>query len=188
MEKTDDELIIEYRNGNSDAFKELIERYIKPLFGFSYRMTGKKDLADDITQETCLKIWRKISQYKTGSNTFKSWVFTIARNTTIDFLRKKKMPVISDFDTIDGHNYVTETTPDLDTLPSTLIEKAENKKLIDGALQTLSIEDKEILTLHYQEELTFENIGTILKKPLNTVKSRHRRALSKLKTYIEESP
>ena len=188
MDQTDDELIAEYRNGNSDAFKILIERYITPLFNFAYRMTGKKELADDATQETCLKVWRKISQYNIGSNTFKSWVFTIARNTTIDLLRKKKMPVVSDFDTNDGHNYLTETTADPETLPSELIEKAENKKLIAGALDTLSVEDREILTLHYQEDMTFETIGKILKKPLNTVKSRHRRALSRLKTYLEEQP
>ena len=98
------------------------------------------------------------------------------------------MPVVSDFDTNDGHNYLTETTADPETLPSELIEKAENKKLIAGALDTLSVEDREILTLHYQEDMTFETIGKILKKPLNTVKSRHRRALSRLKTYLEEQP
>ena len=151
-------------------------------------MTGRKDFADDVTQETCLKVWKKIPQYKTGSNTFKSWIFTIARNTTIDQLRKKKMPVVSDFDTKDGHNFLAETVKDPETLPEILIEKAENKNLLDGAMQALSIEDKEILTLHYQEEMTFETIGKVLKKPLNTVKSRHRRALAKLKTYLEDYP
>ena len=185
MEKTDDELILEYRNKDESAFNLLIERYAKPLYGFAYRMTGKKELAEDIVSETCIKVWKKISSYSVGNNTFKSWVFTIARNTTIDQLRKKKMPVVSDFDTKDGNNYLMETVYDLDTLPATLIEKAEQKKMIDGALSSLSFENKEILTLHYQEEMTFEAIGKILDKPLNTVKSRHRRALVKLKEYLE---
>ena len=59
--------------------------------------------------------------------------------------------------------------------------------MINGALQSLSLEEREILTLHYQEEMTFEIIGKTLKKPLNTVKSRHRRAVIKLKKYLEEN-
>ena len=59
--------------------------------------------------------------------------------------------------------------------------------MVDGAMDSLPLEDREILTLHYQEEMTFEIIGKILKKPLNTVKSRHRRALAKLKKYLEET-
>jgi len=187
VEKTDEELIEEYLSGNEDSFKSLITRYTKLLYFFAYRMTGKKELAEDIVQDTCLKIWKTISRYKIGSNTFKPWVFTIARNTTIDQLRKKKMPVVSDFDTKDGNNYLMETASDPDTIPTELIEKAEQKKMITGAMQSLSFEEREILTLHYQEEMTFEAIGKTLKKPLNTVKSRHRRAVLKLKKYLEEN-
>jgi len=185
VEDTDDELISKYIQGEEESFNILVQRYTKPLYLFALRMTGKNELAEDIVQETFLKVWKKISSYKNGSNTFKSWVFTITRNTTIDQLRKKKMPVVSDFDTKDGNNYLMDTVYDAETLPSNLIEKAEQKNMLEGALNSLSIENKEILTLHYQDEMTFETIGKILKKPLNTVKSRHRRALSKLKDYLE---
>ena len=187
MEKTDEELILEYLSGDEDSFKSLLTRYTKPLYFFAYRMTGKKELSEDIVQDTCLKIWKTISRYKVGSNSFKSWIFTITRNTTIDQLRKKKMPVVSDFDTKDGHNYLMETASDPESIPAVLIEKAEQKNMINGALQSLSLEEREILTLHYQEEMTFEIIGKTLKKPLNTVKSRHRRAVIKLKKYLEEN-
>ena len=187
MDKTDEELIIEYLEGNEISFRDLIARYSKPLYFFAYRMTNNPSLSEDIVQEVCLKIWKKISAYKIGSGTFKSWIFTIARNTTIDQLRKKKMPVISQFDTEDGHNYLMETVSDPDTIPSKLIEKAEQKNMIDGAMQHLSLEEREILTLHYQEEMTFEAIGKILNKPLNTVKSRHRRAVMKLRQYLGET-
>ncbi len=186
VDKTDDELILEYRTGSEEAFKILIERYTTPLYGFAYRMTNKSDLSEDIVAETCVKVWKTISRYKTGNNTFKSWIFTITRNTTIDNLRKKKMPVVSDFDTTDGHNYLMETVGDADTLPSTLIEKAEQKHLLNSALASLSVEDREILTLHNLEEMTFEAIGEVIKKPLNTVKSKYRRALAKLRIYLEK--
>ena len=187
MEKTDEELILEYLGGDEEAFKILITRYSKPLYFFAYRMTGKASLSEDIVQEVCLKIWKTISRYKIGSGTFKSWVFTITKNTTIDQLRKRKVPVVSQFDTEDGHNYLMETVSDPETIPSKLIEKAEEKQMIDGAMQSLSLEEREILTLHYQEEMTFEAIGKILNRPLNTVKSRHRRAVIKLREYLEET-
>ena len=83
-------------------------------------------------------------------------------------------------------NSLVDTLSDPETLPSTLIKKAEDKNLVESGLAALSVEDREILTLHYTEELTFEAIGKMLKKPLNTVKSKHRRALAKLKGYLEE--
>ena len=188
MKKTDEELIAEYLKGNEESFKELLTRYTKPLYFFAYRMTGKPDASEDIVQDTCLKVWKTISKYKTGNNTFKSWIFTIARNTVIDYLRKKRMPVVSDFDMEDGRNYLMETVSDTETIPESLIEKAEQKNMLNDALQHLSQTEREILTLHYQEEMTFDTIGEALNKPPNTVKSTHRRALTKLQKYIEENP
>ena len=187
MEKSDDDLIAEYISGNEDSFKQLVTRYTKPLYFFVFRMTSKKELSEDILQDAFLKIWKTINRYKIGSNTFKSWIFTVTRNTAIDQLRKKKMLVVSDFDTEDGHNYLMETIPDPETIPEKLIIRAEEKNMVEGALQSLTIDEREILTLHYQEEMTFEKIGEILKKPLNTVKSKHRRALLKLRSFLENN-
>ena len=187
MEHSDDELILQYRGGDTKAFDELVLRYLDPIYGFARRMTGNPSEAEDIAQETFVKVWKMLSHYRT-TNTFKSWVFAIARNTAIDKLRKKKIPVFSDYETAEGKNSVTDTATDPDTIPDMLIEKAENKKLLDGALDELLAIDREIMVLHYSENMTFEAIGKLLKKPLNTVKSRHRRALERLRNYFEKSP
>jgi RNA polymerase sigma-70 factor (ECF subfamily) len=187
MEKSDDELISEYRTGREDSLKILIERYSGPIYSFLRRMTGSPSDAEDIAQDTFVKVWRKLSAYHTNG-TFKAWVFAIARNTAIDKLRKKRSAVFSDYEDATGKNALVESLHDPDTLPDTVLEKAEDKKLIDGALEELPAIDREILTLHYSEDMTFETIGKILKKPLNTVKSRHRRALAKLREFIEKSP
>ena len=187
MEHSDDELILQYRAGNQSAFDELVKRYLHPIFVFSRRMTGSDATAEDVTQETFVKVWKMLGRYHT-TNTFKSWLFAIARNTAIDYLRKKKLPVVSSFDTSEGKNLLAETISDPDTLPDNLIEKAENKKLVESALEVIPIADREILILHYSDGLTFDAIGKIVKKPLNTVKSRHRRAMAKLREYIEKSP
>ena len=186
MEKTDDELIAEYRSGDYEALQVLFKRYTNALYGFTYRMTHKSDEAEDITQETFIKVWKMLPSYKM-TNTFKSWIFTIARNTTIDRLRKKKSNVFSDFDSSDGTNWLTETITDEADLPDELVQKAQDKKLLDGGLETLAADEKEILLLHYSEDMTFDAIGKILKKPLNTIKSKHRRALAKLREYFEQT-
>ena len=185
VELSDDELISLYRSGNEQAFKTLVERYLKQIYSFTYRMTGTAGDAEDATQETFVKVWQKISRYKM-TNTFKSWVFAIARNTAIDRLRKKKVSVFSDFEDATGKNTFVENLTDPEMLPAKLIEKAEQKGLLDKGLLGLSPEDREILTLHYGEDLTFEAIGKIVQKPLNTVKSRHRRALARLREYFEQ--
>ena len=185
MEPTDDELVESYRKGNEQAFKTLIERYVNPIYVFARRMAGTGEDAEDVAQETFVKVWKTIDRYKL-TGTFKAWIFAIARNTAIDKLRKKKVPVFSDFETAEGTNSLVDTLGDPETLPATLIKKAEDKGLLDSGLANIAPLDREILTLHYTEELTFEAIGKILKKPLNTVKSRHRRALAKLKDYLEE--
>ena len=187
MEYSDDDLILQYRAGDQKAFDELVIRYLDQIYGFARRMTGNAGEAEDIAQETFVKVWKMLHRYRT-TNTFKSWVFAIARNTAIDRLRKKKTPVFSDFENAEGKNSVTDTATDPDTIPEMLIEKAETKKLLDGALADLPPVDREILVLHYSDDLTFEAIGKILKKPLNTVKSRHRRALQRLRDYFEKSP
>src|SRR5438046_1282645 len=111
MDPTDDELISQFRSGDSSAFKALVERYTKPLYGFSFRMTGRAEESQDIVQEAFVKVWKTLHRYRT-EGTFRSWIFTVTRNTVIDHLRKKKMPVISDFDTSEGRNALMETVAD----------------------------------------------------------------------------
>ena len=185
MEQSDDELISAFREGDEEAFKTLIDRYVNPIYIFARRMCGTGGDAEDVSQETFVKVWKTLPRYKM-TGTFKAWIFAIARNTAIDRLRKKRIPVFSEYETAEGKNSLVDTLGDPDTLPATLIAKAEQKGILDAGLSTLPFEDREILTLHYAEELTFEAIGKLLKKPLNTVKSRHRRALAKLKDYLEE--
>jgi RNA polymerase sigma-70 factor (ECF subfamily) len=185
MEMTDDQLISSYRSGNGEDFKVLIDKYKNPIFLFALRMTGNKGDAEDVAQETFVKLWRTLERYREGAN-FKAWIFAIARNTAIDKLRKKKSNVFSDFDMEDGKNWITETFSDPDSIPEELIARAEQNNLLEKALAELPKPDQEILHLHYKEGFTFQNIGEILHKPLDTVKSRHHRALKKLRTYFEE--
>lgn len=191
-ESTDEEIILSYKNGEREAFKKLIDRYTASLYNFVARLAGKND-APDITQEIFIKVWKNLNRFDENKASFKTWIFTIAKNTTTDFLRKKKSLLFSDLNNptrsdLDDNSF-EENIPDEDLLPDETLQKLEEKtadeKFLNDLLAKLRPIYQEILALHYQEEMTFEEIGKVLVKPLNTVKSQHRRALLELRRMVD---
>lgn len=178
MEKDDDYLIKEYLDGDQDSFKLLVEKYTPSIYNFSVRFMSE-DYAKDIIQDVFIKVWKNIKKFDNSRANFKTWIFTIARNTITDFLRKKKMIPFSSLDT-DEENFADNISDEV-ILPNEVLIKLEDKELLNKLLDKLPIQYKEILILHYQEDMTFAEIGELINKPLNTVKSYHRRALIKLK-------
>lgn len=185
MEKEDKQLISEYLSGDEESFTKIIDRYIDQINNFSYRLTGNRDEAEDITQDTFLKVWKNLNKYRLEEN-FKTWIFTIARNTAIDYLRKKKNFVFSDFENESGENSITDNLKDPAPLPDELIQKATDKKVLEKILKEIPFSQKEVLLLYYNEDLTFDEIGKVLNKSINTVKSQHRRALIKLREMLDK--
>ena len=82
-------LIQQYLKGDEKSLEILIARYLKPIYSFVYKNVGNPSEAEDITQEVFIKIWKNIKKFDQNKN-FKPWIFQIAKNTSIDFLRKKK--------------------------------------------------------------------------------------------------
>ena len=185
MEREDDQLIAMYRSGDMDALGVLIEKYLQSIYTFTKRLTGRSEDAQDITQETFVKVWRTLDRYKTGKS-FKTWLFTIARNTAIDHLRKKRMPAFSEFNDAEGKNPLIETLADTGDTPAERAVRQDEERVLEEALITLSPVDREIMHLHYHQDMTFDAIGRMQNKPLDTVKSRHRRALQKMREYFEK--
>lgn len=178
MNDKDEELIEKYKNGEVDNLRILIERYTSHIYNYSFRFVGEMN-APDVTQEIFIKVWKNLKNFNQSKSSFRTWIFTIARNTIIDFLRKKKSIVFSDLDNED--EIFEETLVDESSLPSEVIKKIEDKKILNDLLSNLPDKYKEVLILYYQEEMTFAEIGEMLNKPLNTVKSYHYRAIQKLK-------
>ena len=187
MTRTEAQLVTDYINGEGSALNILIKRYTENVYFFIYRLAGNTGDAEDIVQEVFVKVWKNIEKYDTEKN-FKTWLFTIARNTSIDWLRKKRHIPLSAFDNDEGDNVLKDTLTDDEMLPDELAEKADDKIFLEKILQSLSPAHREVLFLHYNEEMTFDEIGTILKKPLHTVKSQHRRALLVLRKQLESKP
>ncbi|MFA6257568.1 MAG: sigma-70 family RNA polymerase sigma factor [Candidatus Paceibacterota bacterium] len=186
----DEEIILLYKNGDRKAFKILIDRYTKSLYNFTARLTNKND-ASDIVQEIFIKVWKNIDHFDEEKASFKTWIFTIAKNTATDFLRKKKSLLFSDLAKIENldlnnenENSFAKNIPDENLLPDEAMQKLQDSEFLNNTLKKLRPDYQEILVLHYQEEMTFEEIGKILNKPLNTVKSSHRRSIMELRKIL----
>jgi RNA polymerase sigma factor (sigma-70 family) len=182
MERSDEELIADYIKGDQAAFKVLLDRYTPILYNFSVRFVGATNAAD-IVQEVFIKTWKHIKRFDISKAHFKTWVFTITRNTITDYLRKKKSITFSDMETAEGDSFL-DTVPDKSDLPDVVIERLEDTEVLNSLLDQLPSHYREVLVLYYQEEMTFAEIGQTLSKPLNTVKSHHRRALEQLRKMV----
>lgn len=182
FQDTDEELILSYKNGDENSLKILIERYTPHIFNFLARLVGREN-SSDLVQETFIKVWRNLGRFDENKASFKTWLFTIAKNTSTDFLRKKKSLLFSALDTDEGAQF-EDSIEDLTPLPDEAIQKLQDVEFLNSLLKKLPIHYSTVLTLHYQEEMTFDEIGKILDKPLNTVKSQHRRALKILRENL----
>ena len=182
----DEEIIALYKSGEKEAFKNLIDRYTIPLYNFTARITNRIDTSD-IVQEIFIKIWKNLNNFDREKASFKTWIFTIARNTVIDFSRKRERLLFSDMENNSekGLSFFEENIPDENIIPFEALQKLQDKEFLNNTLKKLLPDENEILVLHYQEDMTFDEIGKVLNKSLNTVKSKHRRTLIKLRKMLD---
>jgi RNA polymerase sigma-70 factor (ECF subfamily) len=184
FERTDEELIAAYLAGEEAAFGELTARHLRGVYSFALRLVGDGAAAEDISQETFLKAWKNLKKYDKRSSKFKTWLLSIARNTAIDYLRKKKHVPLSAFENESGSNILAETVADSGELAPQMLERLDDARELHAVLEQLSSKHREILLLYYTNDCTFEEIADMLGEPANTVKSRHRRALAALRGLI----
>ena len=177
MEINDKELISQYLKGDEQSLEFLIQKYLKPIYGFVYKNIGDVAGAEDVTQEIFIKIWKNLKKFDPKKE-FKPWLFQIAKNASIDFLRKKKSIPFSRFENEKGQNVLTENLSDNS---SSLIEVLNNKKSIIEIMDTLSQKDKKLIKLRHIDGLSFKEIADIQKKSINTTKSQYRRIILHLK-------
>lgn len=181
-EISDKKLIEEFLAGDDASFSVLLQKYLRAVYNFVYQLTGDKPAADDITQETFIKAWKNIKKFDRDRN-FKTWIFTIAKNTAFDYLKKKKTIPFSRFLNEEGSSHLEEIKEDK-ILPDEILNRADLAKELEEKLERIPVPYKIILILHYKEDLSFREISRILGKPYNTIKSQHNRALTKLKKVL----
>jgi RNA polymerase sigma-70 factor (ECF subfamily) len=163
--------------GDEQSLEVLIKKYLKPIYGFIYKNVGDVAAAEDITQEVFVKIWKNLKKFDQNKE-FKPWLFQIAKNASIDYLRKKKSIPFSRFENEKGQNVLTENLSD--EAPN-LLEVLNNKKTLTMVMETLSPKDQKIIKLRHTDGLSFKEIADTTQESINTIKSRYRRIIINLK-------
>ncbi|MFH1183070.1 MAG: RNA polymerase sigma factor [Candidatus Moraniibacteriota bacterium] len=182
MTTSDQELIQNILARDDRAFEKLLKRYLKPVYNFIYQLTNDSSVIDDLTQETFIKVWKNLRRFDKSKN-FKVWLFAIAKNTAYDFLKKKKTVPFSYYTDGEGNNKLTNIS-DGQAQPQELAIKNDLARAIDKKLKKMPVHYRSILILRYKEDFSLQEIALILKKPYNTIKSQHQRALSYFKKNL----
>lgn len=171
----DTQLIKNFIKGDRSSFDLLVRRHLQPTYKFIYRFIQNKQNAEDLTQEVFVKLWKNAKKFKPEKN-FTTWLFSIAKNASLDFLKKKK--------TISFSHMEEEIIPDCAPLPDEIFRNAEISNKLNSILKKLPLNHRMVVFLRYNDHLKFREIAEIFGKPLNTIKNRHLRALKMLKKLL----
>ncbi len=173
----DNTLIEKALKGNQNAWKKLVKRHEKALYGYTLRMTGNPSDAMDLMQETFLAVCRNLPDFRHQS-TFKTWMFSLAYYRCMDFYRRKKLALAEDQepDAIEDQEQTFCPTENLQQLQT-------QQGLID-AVAKLTAEQKQIVEMKIFQQQTFDDVAMQLGLSTNTVKSRFYAAINRLKTII----
>ncbi|MGH7700248.1 MAG: RNA polymerase sigma factor [Gemmatimonadales bacterium] len=186
-----DQQVVDWaRQGVEPAFRELVRRYERPVFSLLYRMVRDRALAEDLAQETFVKVLNGIRSYRPEYK-FSSWIFKIANNAAIDHLRRKSLDTLS----LDG-SPLAATPEERDAtalqvgspIESPLDEVAARElgTAIERAIARLRPEYRACILLRHVEGYAYEEIARTLDLPLGTVKTYIHRARNELRGYLED--
>jgi RNA polymerase sigma-70 factor (ECF subfamily) len=187
-----DQQIVEWaKDGHEPAFRELVRRYERPVFSLIYRMVRDRALAEDLAQETFIKVLNAIRSYRPEFK-FSSWIFKIANNAAIDHLRRRELDTLS----LDGSPHAQ--TPDemhstalqLGSRQESPLDEVAARELgsqIELAIAKLRPEYRSCILLRHVEGHSYEEIAQMLDLPLGTVKTYIHRARNELRNYLEHA-
>jgi len=172
-----------FRERDMELLADLVERYQHRLVRYLLYLTGRREYAEDLAQETWIRVLQRGSQYN-GRQRFDPWLFAIARNLAIDYLRKKRK-VVQTASLPDDRDAMLQL-PSPGPSPFEAAARSEDAMSLAGRLQILSPLYREALLLRFQEDLSLAEIAQVLGAPVTTVTSRIYRGLAALRSAFEE--
>ena len=179
---TDEELIARFQEGDEQAYTELVNRYRDKLMTFVYRFVNDMEQAEDIIQDTMLKLYTHKHYYRNIAK-FSTWIYTIAGNLAKTELRKRKnrkVTNISQMGPEDRDYELPSVAPETDEV----VQSEYIEKKIQAAIQNLPLHFRTVTILRDIQELSYEEISKIVEVPLGTVKSRINRARLQLQKEL----
>lgn len=182
-DNNDAELVRSFRGGDEAALGELIERHRDRLYAYLRRLAGDDTGAEDMFQDTWVKVARNIGAYREDGR-FSAWLFSVARNTAMDALRKRRPGSVSLDAVPDEGRSLAETVGSAEPGPEASYEASQSRRAIDGALAELSPEQREVFLLRHYSGMSFKEIADALGVPIGTVLARASRAAAKLRDKL----
>ena len=183
MDVSDQELLTQYRAGDTQALECLVTRYQRQLYGFILNMASQED-ADEVFQEVWFRALKKQQSYRHGN--FLGWLMRIAHNLVIDRARRRKGKVSYEALTEEGVQVESDEPRAADALDMTELEASELGQKIESAVATLPQEQREVFVLRMQADLSFKEIAKIQKVSINTALGRMHYAVQKLRPLLRE--
>ncbi|MCK4753703.1 MAG: sigma-70 family RNA polymerase sigma factor [Calditrichia bacterium] len=175
---TDEELIARFQNGDAYAFDLLVHRYKDPLLNFIFRFLSDLVESEDIVQETFYRVYKNKHYYKEVAK-FSTWIYTIAGNLAKTELRRRKRRKVFSIHKETAAEKELEL-PDLKSDPEKEVNTVITEKIIQKSINSLPQKFKQVIVLRDIQGFSYEEISSIIKVPLGTVKSRVNRARLKL--------
>ncbi len=170
--------------GNERAFRMLMQKYDKALHHHIYRMVRTKGEVEDLVQESFIKAFSALTSYS-SDYAFSTWLYKIATNHTIDYLRKKKLPTFSiDKPILTKDGNLEYEVPDITYRPDRHVVADQRRALIQQAIDSLPEKYHRVIVLRHQQEKSYEEIAQELDLPLGTVKAHIFRARKLLYKYL----
>ena len=178
---SDEQLAEEVRSKNKELFAEIVSRYQNKIYSYTRRLVNDGEEAEDLTQDVFIKVYKNLNGFDVKRK-FSSWIYRIAHNESVNFIKKKSyFKILS----IEQNEFLKNTMATTENLIEKIIEK-ENSQKVRELLGKLSFRYKEILVLRYFEEKTYEEISDILRMPTNTVGTLINRAKGQLEKMARE--
>lgn len=171
--RSDVELVFEVKQGNKNAFSELVQRHQRGLLRLTLRYTREQALAEDIVQDSFIKAYRKIDLFE-GRSSFKSWLYQIAMNTAKNRFRERQMNQVN----IDDLRMGVEPGAEVELI------RSDMKTRLRAEVEKLPDKQRTALSLRIFEDLSFKEIAEIMDCPYDTAKANYRHALLKLRDRL----
>jgi len=190
MGVTDESLVAAHLRGDQAAFRELVQRYGDGVLGYLFRMTGNRDQAEDLFQETFKRIHEKAHTFR-GAN-FKSWLFTIATRAAIDSGRRRKRRAFISLDQEtdcedDNSSPLSSVACEGAVDPADELVRQEQRQQVRQAVESLPIRQRATLILAYYQQLSYREVAEIMGCSIGAVKTHMSRALGTLARRLPDS-
>ena len=181
---SDEELMKRFQEADQSAYNEIVYRYKDQLFNFAYRFLGNTYEAEDVVQETFVRLYTKKHAYQRIAK-FSTWLYTITGNLAKTELRKRKRRNLTPISQMGYDDQIFEIE-DISSNPERDVDSRLTEVLLQKAIDKLPARFKQVIILVDIQELPYEDVSEIIKVPLGTVKSRLNRARKKLAVALKD--